>query len=152
MNPFCSGHQRGVLHVAWAHIIAQLLHIFSHDVEGNGDKALRSYPRYFSSFSPCYHFWISKFWSSPREPTCKLLQLGCGLRNKHSNGSFMPSWCEGDVNSSITPDHIIPKEVGSIDAHYDLRPCKRCGCEGGPSSPPARLPPRSTHSRPGWCS
>lgn len=39
----------------------------------------------------------------------------------------MPSWCEGDVNSSITPDHIIPKEVGSVDAHYDLRPAGRVG-------------------------
>lgn len=46
MNPFRNRHQRRVLHVTWAHVIAQLLHIFGHYVEGDGHKALRSHPCY----------------------------------------------------------------------------------------------------------
>lgn len=45
MNPLCNRHAGG-LHVSWAHIIAQLLYIFGHYVEGNGHEALRSHPRY----------------------------------------------------------------------------------------------------------
>lgn len=35
-----------------------------------------------------------------------------------------PSRCEGNMNSSITSDHIVSKEVRSVDAHYNLWPCK----------------------------
>lgn len=44
VHPLCQRPQGRVLHVARGHVVAQLLHVLGHYVEGDGHKALRAHP------------------------------------------------------------------------------------------------------------
>lgn len=66
------------------------------------------------------------------------------------SGWHSPPRHEGHVDSSVTSDHIVAKEVRPVDTQHNLRPCKEMEVRGALA--PGLDPLPSTHSQKGWCS